>query len=138
MDTIEISKLKPIRGNVFVKQKIEDEKTASGIITTMAKQKHLLQSKGEIVAFDESIGEQCMLMVESGKIPEFTTRKFEIGDVAFFDNYAGRFVNIENVEYIVLKYTEIIGILNNNSTKISISGGGLENASIDQLESIMN
>lgn len=136
--TINVDELKPINGNVFVLQENKDEKTKSGIITTLVRQKHMLQSKGKIVAFDNKIGEQCLLILDEGKIPKFVTKEFEIGETAFFDNYAGKYHRINDQEYVVLKYTEIIGIMKNDDTLIHFSNGGLGNIDPEHLKNIMD
>ena len=135
---INVSKLRPINGKVFVKQKIEDQKTEPGIIISLEKVKHKIESKGEIICFDSEIGEQCYVVLKKGKKPTFETRELKAGDIAFFDQYAGKYQIINNEEYIVLGFDEIIGIVEDGNITIEFNGGGLENLSMEQLQQHMN
>ena len=135
---IKINELKPINGNVFVKQEIVEQVTKSGIILSTTKQKHLIQSKGTIVAFDQEIGAQCYMILKKGQKPSFETRELKIGDIAFFDQYAGKYQIINGQEYIVMKYDEIIGMIEDNDIEIQFGSGGLETLDLQQLQQHTN
>lgn len=135
---INVSKLRPINGKVFVKQKIEDQKTKSGIITSFAKAKHMIESKGEIVCFDSEISAQCYMILRKGQKPIFETRELKVGDIAFFDQYAGKYQVINDQEYIVLGFDEIVGVVEDEDISIKFGSGGLENLNMEQLQQHMN
>jgi len=135
---IKVDKLKPINGNVFVKQEIVEQKTKSGIILSTVRQKHLIQSKGAVISFDQEIGAQCYMVLRKGQKPVFETRELKVGDIAFFDQYAGKYQIINGQEYIVLKFDEIIGIVESDDIEIQFGNGGLETMDLQQLQQYMN
>lgn len=135
---IKVDKLKPINGNVFVKQEVVEQKTKSGIILSSARQKHLIQSKGTVIVFDNEIGAQCYMVLRKGQKPVFETRELKAGDIAFFDQYAGKYQIINGQEYIVLKFDEIIGIVESDDIEIQFGSGGLETMDLQQLQQHMN
>ncbi|MBI1821604.1 MAG: co-chaperone GroES [Nitrospirae bacterium] len=81
---------KPLKDRVFVSYSEEMEKTAGGIyIPEAAKEK---PQKGKI----EGIGAEV--------------KSVKIGDLILFDKYSGSKINIDNVEYLILKEEDILGI----------------------------
>lgn len=81
---------KPLKDRVFVSYSAELEKTAGGIyIPEAAKEK---PQKGKI----EAIGSEV--------------KSVKIGDHILFDKYSGSKINIDNVEYLILKEEDILGI----------------------------
>jgi chaperonin GroES len=83
-------KFKPLKDRVFVSYTEELEKTAGGIyIPDAAKEK---PQKGKI----ESIGNEV--------------KGVKVGDVILFDKYSGSKINIDNVEYLILKEEDILGV----------------------------
>lgn len=81
---------KPLKDRVFVGYSAELEKTAGGIyIPEAAKEK---PQKGKI----EAIGAEV--------------KSVKVGDQILFDKYSGSKINIDNVEYLILKEEDILGI----------------------------
>ena len=81
---------KPLKDRVFVSYTEELEKTAGGIyIPEAAKEK---PQKGKI----EAIGSEV--------------KGVKTGDIILFDKYSGSKISIENVDYLILKEEDILGI----------------------------
>ena len=86
----EILSFKPLTDRVFVSYSEELDKTAGGIyIPETAKEK---PQKGKI----EGIG---------GEV-----KSVKVGDQILFDKYSGSKINIESVEYLIIKEEDILGI----------------------------
>ena len=83
-------KFKPLKDRVFVSYTEEMEKTAGGIyIPESAKEK---PQKGKI----ESVGSEVKLV--------------KVGDSILFDKYSGSKISMDNVDYLILKEEDILGI----------------------------
>ncbi len=83
-------KFKPLKDRVFVSYTEEMEKTAGGIyIPESAKEK---SQKGKI----EAIGDEV--------------KSVKVGEVILFDKYSGSKISMDNVEYLILKEEDILGI----------------------------
>lgn len=83
-------KFKPLKDRVFVSYTEEMEKTAGGIyIPESAKEK---PQKGKI----EAIGDEV--------------KSVKVGEVILFDKYSGSKISMDNVEYLILKEEDILGI----------------------------
>ncbi|MHB8483487.1 MAG: co-chaperone GroES [Nitrospiria bacterium] len=81
---------KPLKDKVFVSYSEELEKTAGGLyIPEAAKEK---PQKGKI----EGIGAEV--------------KSVKVGDQILFDKYSGSKINIDGVEYLILKEEDILGI----------------------------
>ncbi|HHP7242350.1 MAG TPA: co-chaperone GroES [Cyclobacteriaceae bacterium] len=86
---------KPLADRVLVEPAVAEEKTASGIIIPdTAKEK---PQKGEIVA------------IGSGKKDEPINVK--IGDHVLYGKYAGTEITIDDKEYLIMKESDIYGII---------------------------
>ena len=84
-------KFKPLKDRVFVSYTEEMEKTAGGLyIPDSAKEK---PQSGKV----EAVGDD----VKSPKV----------GDKILFDRYSGSKINIDNVEYLIIKEEDVLGIL---------------------------
>lgn len=82
---------KPLGDRAFVRFMEEMEKTASGLyIPDAAKEK---PQKGIVEAVGKDVEE------------------VKVGDIILFDKYAGSKINIDNVDYLIVKEDEILGIL---------------------------
>ena len=92
--------LKPLKDRVVVKYSEEPEKSSGGIIIPdTAKEK---PQRGEIVA------------VGSGKITDDgKLQKMEVkaGDIVLFEKYSGSKINIDDVEYLIIREDDILGIV---------------------------
>jgi chaperonin GroES len=84
-------KFKPLKDRVFVSYSEELERTAGGIyIPDAAKEK---PQKGRI----EAVGSEV--------------KNVKVGDSVLFDKYSGSKITMDNVEYLILKEEDILGIL---------------------------
>lgn len=93
-------KLKPLDDRVVVKPEEAEEKTAGGIVLPdTAKEKPMM---GKVIA----VGEGKLL--DNGKRIAPAVNK---GQIVLYGKYAGSDVEVENVEYKILRESEILGIL---------------------------
>ncbi len=87
--------IKPLADRVLIKPAAAEEKTASGIIIPdTAKEK---PQRGEVVA------------VGPGKKDEPTTVKS--GDQVLYGKYSGTEINIEGVDYLIMRESDILAIV---------------------------
>ncbi len=93
-------KFKPLRDRVLVKYSEEAEKTAGGLyIPDTAKEK---PQKGEIVAVGPG------RVTDDGKLQPISVK---VGDVVLFDKYSGSKVTMDDVEYLIVREEDILGIV---------------------------
>ncbi|HXX58264.1 MAG TPA: co-chaperone GroES [Thermodesulfovibrionales bacterium] len=93
-------KFKPLRDRVLVKYSEEAEKTAGGLyIPDTAKEK---PQKGEIVAVGPG------RITDDGKLQPVSVK---VGDSVLFDKYSGSKVTMDDVEYLIIREEDILGIL---------------------------
>ena len=93
-------KLKPLDDRVVVKPEEAEEKTAGGIVLPdTAKEKPMM---GKVIA----VGEGKLL--DNGKRIAPAVKK---GQIVLYGKYAGSDVEVEHVEYKILRVSEILGIL---------------------------
>lgn len=93
-------KFKPLRDRVLVKYSEEAEKSAGGLyIPDTAKEK---PQKGEVVAVGPG------RITEDGKLQKVDVK---VGDTILFDKYSGSKITMDNVEYLILREEDILGIL---------------------------
>jgi chaperonin GroES len=92
--------MKPLADRVIVAPAAAEEKTKSGIIIPdTAKEK---PQRGEIIAVgDGKISEQGNLMKPQVKV----------GDQVLYGKYAGTEINIEGVDYLIMKESDIFAIV---------------------------
>ncbi len=84
-------KFRPLKERVFVSYTDEIEKTSGGIyVPDTAREK---PQKGKV----EAVGSKVKEVKE--------------GDQVLFDKYSGSKVNIDNVEYLIIKEEDILGII---------------------------
>jgi len=84
-------KFKPLKDRVFVSYTEELEKTAGGLyIPDSAKEK---PQSGKV----EAVGDDV--------------KSLKVGDKILFDRYSGSKINIDNVEYLIIKEEDVLGIL---------------------------
>ena len=93
-------KIRPLQDRILVKRLEAEEKTASGIIIPdNAKEKPM---EGEVIA------------VGNGKIlDDGTVRKpdLKVGDKILISKYAGSEVKINNVEHLILREDDVLGVI---------------------------
>jgi chaperonin GroES len=84
-------KFKPLKERVFVSYKEELEKTAGGIyVPDTAKEK---PQRGKV----EAVGSEV--------------KELKVGDEIFFDKYSGSKVQIDSVDYLIIKEEDVLGII---------------------------
>jgi len=93
-------KIKPLQDRIIVKRIEEEEKTKGGIIIPdSAKEKPM---EGEVIA------------VGSGKVLDNGTKQaLEVkeGDRILFGKYSGTEVKIDDVEHLIMREDDILGII---------------------------
>ncbi|MBF0370769.1 MAG: co-chaperone GroES [Magnetococcales bacterium] len=94
------TKLRPLHDRVLVKRLEQDEKTAAGIIIPdTAKEKPV---QGEILAVGKgAVG-------DDGKVRSLDVK---VGDRVLFAKYAGNEVKIDGEELMIMRESDIMGIL---------------------------
>jgi chaperonin GroES len=93
-------KFKPLRDRVLVKYSEEAEKTAGGLyIPDSAKEK---PQKGEVVAVGSG------RVTDDGKLQPMSVK---VGDTVLFDKYSGSKVTMDDVEYLIIREEDILGIV---------------------------
>ena len=93
-------KFRPLHDRVLARRWQEDEKTAGGIIIPdTAKEKPM---QGEIIAVGGGARD------EDGKTIALDVA---VGDIVLFGKYAGTEVTIDGEEYVILRESDIMGIL---------------------------
>ena len=99
-------KFKPLQDRVVVKRLESDEKSAGGIIIPdTAKEK---PSEGEVVAVGP--GE----LTEDGKLKPMNVKQ---GDKILFGKWSGTEVKMNGEEYLIMKESDIMGIILSSSKK---------------------
>lgn len=85
-------KIKPLKDRVVVKYSSEElEKTPGGIyVPDVAKEK---PQKGTVVEIGSEV------------------KEVKVGDTVLFDKYAGSKIKVDDVEYLIIKEEEILGIV---------------------------
>ena len=98
-------KLKPLHDRVVIRRLEEDEKTAGGIIIPdTAKEKPM---RGEVLA----VGPGAR---EDGKLVPLDVR---VGDIVLFGKWSGTEVKLDGVEYLIMKESDIMGIIEETHAK---------------------
>jgi chaperonin GroES len=84
-------KLKPLKDRVFVSYTEEAERTPGGIyVPDTAKEK---PQKGKV----EAVGSEV--------------KEVKVGDAVLFDKYSGSKVKVNDVEHLIIKEEDILGII---------------------------
>ncbi len=91
---------KPLYDRVLVKRIEQEQKTAGGILIPDSAQEKPIQ--GEIVAVGEGI------LLENGQTKALTV---SLGNKVLFGKYAGTEIKLEGVEYLIMKESDILGIV---------------------------
>ncbi|NYG45245.1 chaperonin GroES [Bradyrhizobium sp. IAR9] len=99
-------KFRPLHDRVVVKRIDAEEKTAGGIIIPdSAKEK---PSQGEVIAVGPGGRD------ESGKL---TPIDVQVGDHVLFGKWSGTEVKIDNVDLLIMKESDIMGVLEAPASK---------------------
>ena len=93
-------KIRPLQDRIIVKRIEEEETTAGGlIIPDTAKEK---PQEGKVIAVGKGkVG-------EDGKVQPLDVKK---GDKVLFSKYAGTEVNIEDVEHLIIREDDVLGVV---------------------------
>jgi len=94
-------KITPIKDNIVVKriEEKEEKKVGSIIIPDTAKEKPLT---AEVIAVGSG-----RVLKDGKKLP----LEVKVGDKVLIGKYSGSEVKLDNVEYLILKEDEVLGIL---------------------------
>lgn len=93
-------KFKPLKDRILVKYSEEAEKSSGGLyIPDTAKEK---PQKGEVIAVGPG------RVTDDGKLQKMDVK---VGDMILFDKYSGSKITMDNVEYLIIKEEDILGIL---------------------------
>jgi chaperonin GroES len=99
-------KFRPLHDRVVVKRIDAEEKSAGGIIIPdTAKEK---PSQGEVVGVGPGGRD------ESGKLVPLDV---QVGNRVLFGKWSGTEVKIDGVEYLIMKESDIMGVLEETATK---------------------
>ena len=98
--------LRPLHDRVVVRRIEADEKTAGGIIIPDTAQEKPMQ--GEVVAVGSGGRD------ESGKLIPVEVKA---GDKVLFGKWSGTEVKIDGVEYLIMKESDTMGILEGEAAK---------------------
>ncbi len=92
--------VKPLDDRVLVKQSEAEERTAGGIVLPdTAKEK---PQRGKVIATGPG------KLLDTGKRGEMSVKK---GDEVFYGKYSGTEIKIDGEEYVILKETDVLAII---------------------------
>ncbi|MEN8263370.1 MAG: co-chaperone GroES [Nitrospirota bacterium] len=95
-------KFKPLRDRVLVKYSDEPEKSSGGLfIPETAKEK---PQKGEVIEVGPG------RLTDDGKVIQM---EIKIGDTVLFEKYSGSKINLEEIEHLIIREDDILGIVQN-------------------------
>lgn len=84
-------KLKPLKDRVFVRYAEEEDRTSGGLyVPDTAKEK---PQKGKV----EAVGSEV--------------KEVKVGDIVLFDKYSGSKIRMNDVEHLIVKEEDILGIV---------------------------
>jgi chaperonin GroES len=93
-------KLKPLQDRVIVRQSSAEEKTASGILLPDSAQEK--PTKGKVLAVGPG------KLDDKGRLMELGVR---VGDTVYYGKYSGTEVEIDGDKLVILRETDILGVL---------------------------
>lgn len=94
-------KITPLHDRVIVQPKEAEEQTKGGIILPDTAQEKPIE--GTIVAVGKG------KITEDGKVIDMNVK---VGDKILYGKYSGSEINIEGVEYLIMRESDIYGIIN--------------------------
>ncbi len=97
---------RPLHDRVVVRRVEEDTKTKGGIIIPDTAQEKPMQ--GEVIAVGPGARD------ETGKIQPLDVKA---GDYVLFGKWSGTEVKLDGVEYLIMKESDIMGIIEKKSAK---------------------
>jgi chaperonin GroES len=98
-------KFRPLHDRVVVRRVEEDGKTKGGIIIPDTAQEKPMQ--GEVIAVGSGACD------ESGKL---TPMDVQPGDLVLFGKWSGTEVKLDGVEFLIMKESDIMGVLEGKAT----------------------
>ena len=99
---------RPLHDRILVRRLEQDEKTAGGIIIPdTAKEKPI---QGEVVAVGTGVKN------DKG---ELVALEVKTGDVILFGKWSGTEVKIDGHEYLIMKESDVLGVLSGSAAKKS-------------------
>ena len=110
-------KFRPLHDRVVVKRVDEESKTAGGIIIPDTAQEKPMQ--GKIIAVGPGARD------EAGKIVPLEVKA---GDLVLFGKWSGTEVKIDGQELLIMKESDIMGILEQTAAQAAPAGGGKKKA----------
>ena len=99
-------KFRPLHDRVVVRRVEEDTKTAGGIIIPETAQEKPMQ--GEIIAIGDGARD------DAGKLIPLDVK---VGDVVLFGKWSGTEVKIDGQELLIMKESDIMGVLEGKKAK---------------------
>ncbi|OOR88258.1 co-chaperone GroES [Moraxella caviae] len=92
-------KIRPLHDRIVVRRTEEEQKTAGGILLPDAAAEKPQQ--GEVIA------------VGNGQITEQGVRELDVkvGDTVLFGQYAGQTVKVDGEELLIMKESDVLGVL---------------------------
>jgi len=102
--------IRPLQDRVLIRRVEEDQKTAGGIIIPdTAKEKPI---QGEVVAVGPGARND-----QGQTLP----MDVQVGDLVLFGKWAGTEVKIEGQEYVIMKETDLFGIIDKKASKKKVA-----------------
>jgi chaperonin GroES len=93
-------KVRPLQDRILVRRVAEEEKTKGGIIIPdSAKEK---PAEGEVIAVGSG------KVDDKGKLRPLAVKK---GDRILFGKYSGNEIKIDNVDHLILREDDVLGVL---------------------------
>jgi chaperonin GroES len=99
-------KFRPLQDRVLLKRTDQEERTVGGIIIPDTAQEKPME--GEVVATGPGARS------EDGKLHALDVKK---GDRVLFGKWSGTEVKIDGVEYVIMKESDIMGVLEGSAAK---------------------
>ncbi len=93
-------KFRPLYDRVLLKRVEQEQKTAGGILIPDSAQEKPIQ--GEIVAVGNGV------RLENGEIKPLSV---SVGNKVLFSKYSGSEIKLNGVEYLIMKESDILGIV---------------------------
>lgn len=98
--------IRPLHDRVLIERLEQEEKTAGGIIIPdTAKEKPM---QGKVLAVGNGLRD------ESGKLIPLDVK---VGDIVLFGKWAGTEVKLDGQEYLIMKESDIMGVVENANSK---------------------
>lgn len=93
-------KIRPLHDRVVIRREEQETKTAGGIVLPGSAAEK--PSQGEVIAVGKG------LITETGEVRPLDVK---VGDKVLFGQYAGSTVKVDGEELLIMKETDILGIL---------------------------